>query len=111
MYGSKEEFQNPNANHQYLENPGPQYCTFDTEILLDHLLLFFPNELFQQIVTETNLYHEQTLLPDKTRRSWAPIDQEEIKAFLGTAIAMGILNLPNVRSYWAKRLSQVPWLS
>ena len=61
---------------------GPQWCTIDAESPLDHLLLSFPNELFQKIVTETNLYHEQALLSDKARKSWAPIDEEEIKAFL-----------------------------
>ena len=75
---------------------------------LENLLLFFPAELFQQIVSQTNLYYGQNLDPVSTSKKWVPIDLEEVKAFLLINIAMGILNLPDTKSYWSERLPQVP---
>ena len=47
----EEEIQNPNLLLQYPEYPGLQRCTNGTQPLLGNSLLFFPAELFQQIVT------------------------------------------------------------
>ena len=48
----------------------------ETQPLLGNSLLFFPAELFQQIVTLTNLYHEQNLGPGTTPEKRLPITEE-----------------------------------
>ena len=58
---SNDNFFNPNAVHQYLEHSGTQRFTKDAESPLDHLLLFFPDHLFEQIRVETNQYYEKIM--------------------------------------------------
>ena len=43
------------------------------------------------------------------KTNWIPVTKEEIKAFLRINIAMGIVNLPEMKSYWAKGITRVPW--
>ena len=41
---------------------------------------------------------------------WKTVENDEIRAFLGAVIAMGILNLPELKDYWStKNICQVPW--
>ena len=50
------------------------------------------------IVNETNRYAEQTL--QGTNKEWST-NEEEIQAYVGFMILMGINHLPEIRDYWS----------
>ena len=54
-----------------------------------------------KIVEETNRYAQQ-VMGDEKFRSWKKITIEELKAFFGFTILMGIDRLPSVDDYWSK---------
>ena len=54
-----------------------------------------------KIVEETNRYAQQ-VIGDEKFRSWMNITIEELKAFFGFTILMGIDRLPSVDDYWSK---------
>jgi len=61
------------------------------------------------IVQQSNLYHSQ-IKPDDDK--WKDITFEELKAFLGILIAMGLLDLPKFHDYWSRgNLLSVPWFA
>ncbi len=65
-----------------------------------------PEELIDLLVHETNRYARQHLqshpdLPPHSRgRNWRPVSAEEMKAFLGLLLAMGLAQKPTIASYW-----------
>lgn len=72
------------------------------------LQLFFSDNIFAKIVNESNLYHYQ-IKPDDPK--WRDITVEDMKAFLGIIIAMGMLELPKFHDYWSRDgLFSTPWI-
>ena len=69
--------------------------------------LFFNDKLVGTIVEETNRYAEQCL--QETDKQWLT-NAEEIRAYLGFMILMGINRLPEIRDYWTtdKNLRYAP---
>lgn len=63
----------------------------------------FADDLWNLIVTETNRYHDQQALaePHKHKRKWSPITREEMEAFVGIIIHMGVVKLPRIKMYWS----------
>ena len=53
------------------------------------------------LVEETNRYALQ-VMGDERYREWKKIDREELAAFLGFSILMGINGLPSVDDYWSR---------
>ena len=72
---------------------------------LELFSLFFDNVVIDLIVRETNRYAAQCRGDD----TWET-NAEEIRAYLGFQILMGINQLPEIRDYWAKdeRLHYAP---
>ncbi|GFR99620.1 PiggyBac transposable element-derived protein 4 [Elysia marginata] len=73
---------------------------------LDYLKLMVTDEMVASLVTETNRYAEQTLedkkLSPKYRfRQWTPVTLNEMWAFLGLIIAMGLILIENLEEYWS----------
>ena len=62
------------------------------------ILPFFDDSLVQMIVDETNRYVEQVL--QGTDKVWSTTN-EEIRAYMGFMILMGINHLPKIRDYWS----------
>lgn len=60
--------------------------------------LFFCDDLMDTIVTETNRYATQAL--QGTNKEWST-NREEINAYFGFMILMGINQLPEIRDYWS----------
>ena len=52
------------------------------------------------IVTQTNGHAK--LCPKEKFDSWEKVTTEELQAYLGFMVLMGIINLPSVRDYWRK---------
>ena len=64
-----------------------------------HLLL--SEQFYDNLLTETNQYaHQQRTLKNDTS-PWNPVSREELMAFIGINIAMGIISLPCVDDYWS----------
>ena len=60
--------------------------------------LFFDDQLVGMIVEETNRYAEQSLRG--TNKQWST-NADEIRAYMGFMILMGINHLPEIRDYWS----------
>ena len=58
----------------------------------------FTIDISDMIVTETNRYHDQQAAsePNKHKRKWDPVAKDEMKAFIGIMIHMGIVKLPRM---------------
>ena len=72
---------------------------------IDYFFLFFPPACFEHIVQETNRYAYQDLF-DKAddsyaKRLWRETDRDEIMAFIGLRIAMGLCSQPSQRENWS----------
>ena len=64
--------------------------------------LIFSDELIDLIVRETNRYARQKLAGNNTRLAkWNDATRQEVKAYLGICIVMGINNLPRLAMYWS----------
>lgn len=56
---------------------------------------------------ETNQYHAQTKDDDE---KWRNAKEDEVLAFIGVTIAIGIVRLPEMSDYWCRQLLiQTPW--
>ena len=66
------------------------------------LNLIFPPEIFDILVTQTNLYAQQVQEKlDKPDSRWTDTTLDEIKAFIGIRLYMRILQLPAMEMYWS----------
>ena len=74
---------------------------------VDFFYLFFPNEAFELISTETNRYAIQNLdstadfEPSSRFHAWSDTSPDEIKAFVSLEIAMGLGQKPANVEYWS----------
>ena len=76
-----------------------------TIIIQDNLFLeFFSNELISLIVTETNRYAKQCLESrqddDENELQWET-NEEEIKAYIGFTLLMGLNRVSDLYDYWS----------
>ena len=71
---------------------------------LDMFELFFSYDLLDMIVEESNIYAAQ-VMGDERYREWRKITKEEVKAFFGFSILMGIDHLHQWMTTGAKILS------
>lgn len=75
---------------------------------VDFYSLFVTDDVFQQIVHNTNRYaiHNITNMPEATRgariNQWSPTNIEEIKKMFGLILFMGLVKLPRLAHYWSK---------
>ena len=64
----------------------------------DTFQLMFTPGFLDTIVTQTNLYAKEVMGEDKYR-SWVKITREELRAYIGFCILMGINHLPAMDDY------------
>ena len=67
---------------------------------LDVFKKLFNDEILNVIVRETNRYARQKLAGDALDK-WQDVTLEEIKAFLGVSVVMGVNILPSISDYWS----------
>ena len=84
----------------FLGSPGPTCYISDDPVTFSS---FFTDELLMTIAEETNRYAAQyaSQQPSSNRPEWKT-SVEEIKAYFGFMVLMGINQLPEMRDYWAK---------
>ena len=63
--------------------------------------LIFGYEMVDLIVRETNRYARQKLANNARLEKWKDTTREEVKAYLGICLVMGINNLPRLAMYWS----------
>lgn len=76
---------------------GKPKINFDaTSKEVDFFETVFDHDIIEIIVTETNIYAKQKGCTD-----WEDTNSEELKAFIGCFILMGIHQLPHLQNYWS----------
>nr|XP_058960101.1 piggyBac transposable element-derived protein 5-like [Pocillopora verrucosa] len=82
----------------FKENPGINVNTRDLKSCLDFFSLFFTPEVWQLLVSQTNLYAEQKRGPRESS-VWYPVTVDEMKAWLSLYLDMGLVTKPSISSY------------
>ena len=67
---------------------------------LEVFVHFVTPDLLSLIVRETNSYAAQCLEANNISATWET-DEEELKAYLGFMVVMGVSRLPEIRDYWS----------
>ena len=79
---------------------------------MSYFKVFFADKIIKDIVLESNRYRNQVQLQQPSKRTCKPIVKEEISAFIGLTIAMGIAKFPEIRDYWKSKGSfHMPWFA
>ncbi|XP_047370484.1 piggyBac transposable element-derived protein 4-like [Vespa velutina] len=83
----------------------------DAELLIENINCNDPLELYELFVTDsiillmvqqTNKYAMEIGTDKKHQTSWIPVSIGEMKAFLGILLIMGVVQMPDIRFYWAE---------
>ena len=67
---------------------------------LDFFDLFFTQEVWHLLVSQTNLYAEQKIGPTESS-VWYPVTESEMKAWISIYLNMGLITKPNINCYWS----------
>lgn len=67
---------------------------------LDFFDLFFTQEVWHLLVSQTNLYAEQKRGPTESS-VWYPVTESEMKAWISIYLNMGLITKPNINCYWS----------
>lgn len=72
----------------------------------DYMRLYFSDDLVDAIVAETNRYADQYIAlnpipPHSPVRNWVPTNHDELVAFLGLCLLMGLVYKPRMAMYWS----------
>ncbi|CAB3247092.1 unnamed protein product [Arctia plantaginis] len=77
----------PLKSHQNIPNKSGPHIYFR---------FFFTDEVLSLIAEQTNLYAAQN-----KQKNWVDVSNEEIQAFVGMLVLMGVHPLPNIDLYWS----------
>lgn len=86
--------------YKYCAEPGPTTPTLLDTPALEYLQLFFTDDVWELLVSETNRYAFQIDRTSPTPRHWEEVTIKEMKAFFGLVIIMGIIQLPRLEMFW-----------
>ena len=82
----------------FVQDVGPTVSI--PQVRTDVFQLFFTDNLCQYIVEQTNLYAQQVLGPGYD--NWEKLDREELRAYFGFQILMGLVSQPKTEDYWRR---------
>ena len=68
---------------------------------LEIFFCFFTQQLIRMIVDQSNLY-AASCMGEELYQRWEKITDDELKAYLGFIILMGLVPLPSIYDYWCK---------
>ncbi|XP_061699603.1 pogo transposable element with ZNF domain isoform X2 [Syngnathoides biaculeatus] len=80
---------------------GPRQPLLKNGDAVDFFNLLFPAALVELITAETNAHAKTCRYLGSGCQDWVPVTPQEIKAFLGLCILMGLQNLPEPSQYWS----------
>ncbi|CAL7946850.1 unnamed protein product [Xylocopa violacea] len=104
-----------NASNTFSEVPDPKRAPLPDAKPIEYFNKFFSTSLFTTMAIETNRYAEQFLNSGRTLKrrsrvkSWVPVTNVEMKAFVAVLLEMGITKRPSINSYWSKGSRSIPW--
>ncbi|KAJ8303674.1 hypothetical protein KUTeg_018784 [Tegillarca granosa] len=75
---------------------GPRHTLDRDSPVLSYFLLVFPISIFLHLVDQTNLYAQQC-----GAEIWNPTTLDEMRAFIGLQIIIGINQLPRYTMHWS----------
>ncbi|XP_053977063.1 piggyBac transposable element-derived protein 4-like [Hylaeus volcanicus] len=96
------------------KNVGPQTPESCVEPI-DFFKLFFTDELLSNIIEQTNRYanekiKEKNLSKRSIWNNWVDVTVEEMSAFIGVILNMGIIITRNLKDYWSQQHnSRIPF--
>lgn len=80
--------------------PGPTFSMYPCVCTAaSYFSLIFTQTVWHLLVVETNRYADQVQLTEGAR-VWYPVTIEEMKAYMGIIVLMGVLCLPCIELYW-----------
>ena len=92
--------------------PGASRVVYRCQTPLDFFKLFFTTVVWTLLVSQTNLYYRQSVSVKPSVMEWVDVTVEEMMAFVGLVIAMGVVRLPEIDDYWATDpMLQHPWFA
>ena len=84
----------------YTQTPGPTSTDVTDESTPAELFChFFSDEVWDLMKVETNRYASTYIDSNPSSRAWSDTTVEELKAFVGLLILMGIVRLPRLELY------------
>ena len=83
----------------FLSHVGPRITIPNSPLQVFEL--FFTPPFLTNIVQQSNLYAKQ-VMGDIKYQSWTKITVEELKAYFGFILLMGMVPLPSVEDYWKR---------
>lgn len=105
-------YQNPNTNAPFYEFTGIKRPAASAETPIEFFQLFMTDDILLRMSLETNRYYKQLNAQKPSPMKWIDTTIEEIKAFLGVSIAIGLVNLPELDDYWRSgSIYGMPWFS
>ena len=75
---------------------------------MKYFSLFFTDDVFQKICTNTNLYHQHQVTikcqmdPNYIDKNWVDIEINQLKCYFGMSIIMGLNKLGWYKQYWVQ---------
>ena len=81
--------------------PGPTGLAVGITDPTDCFHLLLSSDIYDELLVQTNLYADQQRATKNNTSQWTPISKEELMAFIGINIAMGIVFLPTLDDYWS----------
>ena len=84
------------SQHLFTPVPGPKVILDDDSHPYDYFCQIWGCDTFKFIAKQTNLYASQ-----KGTSPWENVSEEEMKAFFGIHVSMGLLRLPSLYDYWS----------
>jgi len=97
----------PRLNHLLgQKTSGPQFPVHCVTPL-QFFRLFFTPEMIKKITAEANVYAKEKIANKTVSRfsiwhEWYDVVEEDMLAFLGLIINMGVIHLPSVKDYWSQ---------
>ena len=101
---------NTGSSIPFLEVPGPSRQALQATTIMDILNLFIPLALVQSWVDETNRHATEMRNRKPSSMKWVNVSVEELLAYIGMVIAMGLVNLPSALDYFSTEpILSHPW--
>ncbi|XP_060777628.1 piggyBac transposable element-derived protein 4-like [Neoarius graeffei] len=96
----------PPRQQKFTRTPGLKVPISEDASPLDVFSNIFTEEVWDMLVTQTNVYADQTRGHTPSNLKWSAVSKQEMKSFIGLCITFGIMKLPTRRDYWR----QSKWL-
>ncbi len=86
----------------FTELSGPVNILGEDKKEADFFHQMFPEELYELLAEQTNLYAEQSQAQRREDELWRPTTADEMKTFIGMRIFMSVVDLPEIKMYWSE---------